>query len=71
MAKMLVTCPETAHLEEIDYDLDPLGMLIHGCTRYCPRSHLVCGRTCAARFDQRARTDRTARMDPNEPATEH
>lgn len=51
----LVTCPETAHLELITYDDDPLGMLIEGCSRFEPTCALSCPRTCAARLDRRAR----------------
>jgi hypothetical protein len=52
---MLVTCPETAHLEQIDYDLHPLGMLIHACTRFEPACAMRCQRTCAARLDRKRR----------------
>jgi hypothetical protein len=52
MAIKLVTCPETAHLEEIEYVSSPLGMLIVRCSRDCP---VTCTRLCAARFDARAR----------------
>lgn len=53
MAFMLVTCPETAHLEQIEYDLHPLGMLIRECSRFEAPCPLTCPRTCAARLDQR------------------
>jgi hypothetical protein len=53
--KKLVTCPETAHLEQIDFDLHPLGVLIHECSRFSPSCDVRCSRTCAARMDQRAR----------------
>lgn len=49
--RMLVTCPETAHLEEISYVESPLGMLIAGCSRFEDDS--TCTRTCAARMDRR------------------
>lgn len=55
---MLVTCPETAALEQIEYDSHPLGRLILACTRYevCP---IRCSRRCAALLDRedRGRTD--------------
>jgi len=55
---MLVSCPETANLEQIDYDDHPLGRLILGCSRFavCP---IRCSRTCAAILDRedRGRTD--------------
>lgn len=55
MAYMLVTCPETAHLELIDYDSHPLGLLIRECSRFRPPCAIHCGRTCAARLDRRDR----------------
>lgn len=55
MPSMLVTCPETAHLEQIDYDDHPLGMLIRACTRFGPACALRCQRTCAARLDRKWR----------------
>ena len=55
MPSMLVTCPETAHLEQIDYDDHPLGMLIHACTRFHPACAMRCQRTCAARLDRKSR----------------
>lgn len=51
----LVTCPETAHLELIEYDDTPLGMLIRECSRFRPPCAITCGRACAARLDQAAR----------------
>jgi len=51
----LVTCPETAHLELIEYDETPLGMLIRECSRFRPACAVTCGRTCAARLDQATR----------------
>ena len=55
MALKLVTCPETAHLEEIDYVTHPLGLLIEGCSRFQGGCTLSCERTCAARLDRRRR----------------
>ncbi len=51
MPTMLVTCPESAHLEEIDFDVTPLGMLIRRCSAF--RDCVDCPRTCAARLDRR------------------
>lgn len=55
---MLVTCPETAHLAQIDLDVHPLGILIRACSAFgvsCDTDS--CPRTCAARLDRRlART---------------
>jgi hypothetical protein len=55
VSRKLVTCPETAHLELIDFDLHPLGVLIRACTRFAPSCEAKCERTCAARMDRRAR----------------
>lgn len=55
MAYRLVTCPESAHLELIEYDDTPCGMLILGCSRFRPPCAVGCSRTCAARFDRRNR----------------
>ncbi|HTJ46963.1 MAG TPA: hypothetical protein VL463_32895 [Kofleriaceae bacterium] len=49
----LVTCPEFAHLEMIEYDEDPCGTLIQACSRFRPPNAVGCPRTCAARMDQR------------------
>lgn len=48
-----LTCPESAHLELIEYLEDPIGTIIVACSRYRgaePR----CPRTCAARLDRGA-----------------
>jgi hypothetical protein len=55
MAYQLVTCPETAHLELIEYEQEALGLLIAACSRFRPPSALRCPRTCAARLDRRDR----------------
>jgi hypothetical protein len=56
MAFRLVTCPESGHLELIDFEDTPFGLLIRDCSglRECPRD---CPRTCAARLDRRQRLD--------------
>jgi len=56
MASRFITCPETAHLEMIEYEDTPLGMLIHACSQYRPACDVSCPRTCAARLDRRARS---------------
>jgi hypothetical protein len=53
--RKLVTCPETAHLELIDFELHPLGILIRACTRFAPSCLPDCERICAARMDRRSR----------------
>jgi len=55
MAYRLVACPDTMHLELIEYDDSPCGMLILGCSTYRPPCRLDCSRACAARLDQRRR----------------
>ncbi len=55
MAYRLVTCPESAHLELIEYAETPCGMLILGCSSFRPPCDASCPRTCAARLDQRDR----------------
>ena len=56
MALRWITCPETAHLEEIEYEDTTLGMLVSSCSRYRPCA-VECARTCAARLDRRARIE--------------
>ena len=49
----LVTCPETAHLELIEYHDTSVGKLIVACSRFRPAHCVECPRTCAARLDRR------------------
>jgi len=64
--RRLVTCPETGHLEELEYESSPFGMLILACTRFRPACAIECPGTCAARFDRRERpADREAGEDTN------
>ena len=53
MSYRFVTCPETGHLEKIEFYDSPLGMLVTSCTR--APSGLECPRSCARNFDLRAR----------------
>lgn len=53
MPSMLVTCPESAHLEKIQYVDTALGMLIQRCSAFEDDCEPDCPRTCAARLDQR------------------
>jgi hypothetical protein len=62
MAIMLVTCPESAHLEEIDIEVDPLGALVTRCSAFSPCEAVDCARTCAARLDRRRRDACAARV---------
>jgi hypothetical protein len=50
-----ITCPETAHLEEVDLDETPHGLLVTGCSRFSPSCAVRCGGECARRLDQRDR----------------
>lgn len=49
----LLTCPETAHLEMIEYEQTPYGVVIAACSRFRPACAVDCPRTCAARLDRR------------------
>jgi hypothetical protein len=62
MERRAITCPHTAHLEVIDHERSPLGMLVTGCTRFAP-GDVRCNRECARRFDLR---DRANNADPTE-----
>lgn len=53
-----VTCPETAHLEVLELDYHPLGILVARCSRFLPGCELACTRRCAALLDRRAREKR-------------
>jgi hypothetical protein len=55
MAVKLITCPESAHLEQIEYMDTPLGLLIHRCSRFEPACTVSCARECAARLDRKRR----------------
>lgn len=55
MQRKLVTCPDTAHLEEIELEHTACGMVISACSRFSPRTDVRCSRECAARFDRRDR----------------
>ena len=48
---MRITCPETAHLEFIEMENDPLGILIARCSAF--PGEPACPRTCAARLDRK------------------
>ena len=53
-SRKLVTCPETAHIEQIEYLEHPaLGTLILGCSRFKSHCQLACERICAERLDRR------------------
>ena len=52
---MLVTCPESAHLEEITYEDHPLGMRVTSCTAFSPACAVTCEQLCARRLDLKRR----------------
>jgi len=54
MASTLITCPESAHLEEIELIDTPVGLLVQRCSAFAGGVP-DCPRTCAARLDQRQR----------------
>jgi menaquinone-dependent protoporphyrinogen IX oxidase len=47
-----VTCPESGHLEEVELDRTPLGLVVVGCSRF--GGGIECARECAHRLDKRA-----------------
>jgi hypothetical protein len=63
MKRMLVTCPETAHLEEIEFERTPCGLVIGACSRFAPRDAMACPRECAARLDRRERKEIADRLE--------
>ena len=66
MPSTLVTCPESGHLEDVEYEEDELGMLIASCTADSPPCTVSCARTCAARFDRRRRTRGFAALEADD-----
>ena len=52
MGSKLVTCPETAHVERIEYEEHGLGLLITGCTGLASCA-VECQRTCAVMLDRK------------------
>jgi hypothetical protein len=55
MERKLITCPDTGHLEEVELDHTPAGLVVAGCTRFQPRCAIDCPRECARRLDRRDR----------------
>ena len=62
MERKRITCPESAHLEEIDIERTRLGLVIVGCSKFEPRCEVACARECARRLDQRDRGDEQDRV---------
>ncbi|HEY5951389.1 MAG TPA: hypothetical protein VIV40_38110 [Kofleriaceae bacterium] len=61
---MLVTCPESAHLESIEYEEDDRGMVITSCTAFSPACAVTCAQMCAARLTQRRRSRELVAVAP-------
>jgi hypothetical protein len=55
MTRKLVTCPETGHLEQLELERTPVGLVIVGCSRLRPEDSPGCARECARRLDCRDR----------------
>jgi hypothetical protein len=62
MAKMLVTCPHTERLEEIELEADAPGAGVSGCSAFDPSWAVTCTRTCARRLDPVRRAACVARV---------
>jgi hypothetical protein len=58
----LVTCPETAHLEGIDCEVDASGDIVRvlRCSRFDPPDSVSCVGECAARLNARRARERAA-----------
>jgi hypothetical protein len=51
-----ITCPDSAHLEEIEYTEDPVDgtiLGVHRCTRFHPSDTVDCDGLCAQRLNKR------------------
>lgn len=53
--RKLITCPGYAHLEEIEFERTPFGIVIGSCSHFTPPCDVTCARECAARMDRRDR----------------
>jgi len=65
MESKRITCPESGHLETIDYERTPCGIVIDACSRFDPACAVGCGAECARRLDLRDRLhveDRSERV---------
>jgi hypothetical protein len=66
MERKRITCPETSHVELIDLERTPLGILIAGCSRFLPRCQMTCTRRCAAFMDLWERVGRRGDLTPTQ-----
>lgn len=57
MERKYVTCPETAHLEQVELERTDVGRVVNSCSRFHPPGALTCSRECARRMDRRDRLE--------------
>lgn len=55
MTRRWITCPESAHLEQVDLEDTEQGLVVTGCTYLARVPGRECPRECARRLDVRAR----------------
>jgi hypothetical protein len=63
MERLRITCPDSAHLEAIDVERTPFGLVLHGCSRFEPHCAVECDADCVRRLDMRARANMYDRRD--------
>jgi hypothetical protein len=63
MERKRITCPEIAHLVEVDVERTPFGVVIAGCSRFEPRCAVACAGECARRMDRHEREHEDDRND--------
>ena len=52
-----ITCPLTGHLETVELEQTPLGLVVERCSRFSPSDRVTCTRECARRLDRRESED--------------
>jgi hypothetical protein len=57
-----LTCPESEQLEEVELDVDVLGLLVTSCSAFEPSWAVSCARTCARKLDRCRRDACQARV---------
>jgi hypothetical protein len=57
MERKQIICPETSHVEVIELEPTPFGIVIASCSRFSPPTCVECTCECAARLDRRDRGD--------------
>jgi hypothetical protein len=65
-----ITCPDSAHLEEIEYTEDPVDgtiLGVHRCSRFQPPDGVDCDGLCAQRLNKRMESllERGKEQDPS------